>query len=46
MTDLIRIVERIETKGATLRILAMNLDTATPTGTWAEVTRYKEKGVG
>ena len=32
MADLIRIVERIESKGATLRILAMNLDTATPTG--------------
>jgi len=32
MADLIRIVERIRAKGATLRILAMNLDTATPTG--------------
>jgi len=32
MNDLIKIVETIEAKGATLRILAMNLDTATPTG--------------
>ena len=32
MRDLIEIVGRIEGKGATLRILAMNLDTATPTG--------------
>jgi DNA invertase Pin-like site-specific DNA recombinase len=30
--DLCKIVERIEGKGASLRILAMNLDTATPTG--------------
>src|SRR5208282_4505164 len=30
--DLCTIVKRIETKGATLRILAMNLDTSTPTG--------------
>ena len=30
--DLLEIVERIERKGACLRILAMNLDTATPTG--------------
>ncbi|MDR4305660.1 recombinase family protein [Chelatococcus sambhunathii] len=32
MRDLISIVDRIEAKGAALRILAMNLDTATPTG--------------
>jgi DNA invertase Pin-like site-specific DNA recombinase len=32
MRDLIELVEKIEAKGATLRILAMNLDTATPTG--------------
>ena len=32
MRDLVDIVERIEAKGASLRILAMNLDTATPTG--------------
>lgn len=32
MGDLVRIVERIEAKGAALRILAMNLDTATATG--------------
>jgi len=32
MADLIRIVDRIESKGVTLRILAMNLDSATPTG--------------
>jgi len=32
MRDLLEIVKRIEDKGATLRILAMNLDTATPTG--------------
>ncbi len=32
MTDLIRIIERIDAKGATLRIRDMNLDTATPTG--------------
>ena len=31
--DLMEIVHRIETKGAGLRILAMNLDTTTPTGT-------------
>jgi DNA invertase Pin-like site-specific DNA recombinase len=30
--NLCDIVERIEAKGASLRILAMNLDTATPTG--------------
>jgi DNA invertase Pin-like site-specific DNA recombinase len=30
--DLCKIVEKIEAKGASLRILAMNLDTATPTG--------------
>jgi DNA invertase Pin-like site-specific DNA recombinase len=30
--DLCTIVKRIEAKGATLRILAMNLDTSTPTG--------------
>jgi DNA invertase Pin-like site-specific DNA recombinase len=30
--DLCAIVERIEAKGASLRILAMSLDTATPTG--------------
>jgi DNA invertase Pin-like site-specific DNA recombinase len=32
MRDLVDIVAKIEAKGATLRILAMNLDTATPTG--------------
>src|SRR5262245_58032877 len=32
MRDLIEIVHRIENKGASLRILAMNLDTSTPTG--------------
>lgn len=32
MRDLIEIVERIEAKSASLRILAMNLDTGTPTG--------------
>jgi DNA invertase Pin-like site-specific DNA recombinase len=32
MADLVRLVERIEAKGASLRILAMNLDTATATG--------------
>jgi DNA invertase Pin-like site-specific DNA recombinase len=32
MRDLLDIVDRIETKGAGLRILAMNLDTTTPTG--------------
>jgi len=32
MRDLLEIVKRIEDKGATLRILAMNLDTSTPTG--------------
>jgi DNA invertase Pin-like site-specific DNA recombinase len=31
--DLMEIVHRIESKGAGLRILAMNLDTTTPTGT-------------
>ena len=30
--DLVKIIERIEEKQATLRILAMNLDTSTPTG--------------
>ena len=30
--DLLDIVDRIETKGASLKILAMDLDTATPTG--------------
>ena len=30
--DLCAIIKRIEAKGATLRILAMNLDTSTPTG--------------
>jgi DNA invertase Pin-like site-specific DNA recombinase len=30
--DLCNIVKRIESKGASLRILAMNLDTSTPTG--------------
>lgn len=30
--NLVNIVERIETKGASLRILAMNFDTSTPTG--------------
>ncbi len=32
VADLCGIVARIEAKGATLRILAMSLDTATPTG--------------
>ena len=32
MRDLLAIVDRIEAKGAALSILAMNLDTATPTG--------------
>ena len=32
MRDLMEIVDRIERKGASLRILAMNLDTSTPTG--------------
>ncbi len=32
MRDLVEIVGRIEAKEASLRILAMNLDTATPTG--------------
>jgi DNA invertase Pin-like site-specific DNA recombinase len=32
VADLCAIVERIEAKGAALRILAINLDTATPTG--------------
>jgi DNA invertase Pin-like site-specific DNA recombinase len=32
MRDLVEIVARIEAKGAGLRILAMNLDTTTPTG--------------
>ena len=32
VADLCAIVKRIESKGATLRILAINLDTATPTG--------------
>jgi DNA invertase Pin-like site-specific DNA recombinase len=32
MADLVRLVERIEAKGASLRILAMSLDTATATG--------------
>jgi DNA invertase Pin-like site-specific DNA recombinase len=32
VADLCKIVARIEAKGATLRILAINLDTSTPTG--------------
>jgi DNA invertase Pin-like site-specific DNA recombinase len=32
VADLCAIVKRIETKGATLRVLQINLDTATPTG--------------
>jgi DNA invertase Pin-like site-specific DNA recombinase len=32
VADLVAIVARIEAKGASLRILAMNLDTGTPTG--------------
>lgn len=32
VADLCKIVDRIERKGASLRILAMSLDTATPTG--------------
>jgi DNA invertase Pin-like site-specific DNA recombinase len=32
MADLIRIIERIEKEGASLRILAMGLNTTTPTG--------------
>jgi DNA invertase Pin-like site-specific DNA recombinase len=32
VADLCKIVAKIEAKGASLRILAMNLDTATPTG--------------
>jgi DNA invertase Pin-like site-specific DNA recombinase len=32
VADLCAIVKRIEAKGASLRILAMNLDTSTPTG--------------
>ncbi len=32
VAHLLQIVERIEAKGASLRILAMNLDTSTPTG--------------
>ena len=32
VADLCAIVKRIESKGAILRILAINLDTATPTG--------------
>ena len=32
VADLCTIVEKIDGKGASLRILAMNLDTATPTG--------------
>ena len=31
MRDLLNIIERIEATGASLRILAMNLDTGTPT---------------
>ena len=31
VADLLAIVKRIEAKGAALRILAINLDTATPT---------------
>lgn len=30
--DLVKIMERLEAKGASLRILAMNLDTSSPTG--------------
>jgi DNA invertase Pin-like site-specific DNA recombinase len=33
MRDLMSIVEAVKAKGATLRILAMNLDTGSPTGT-------------
>src|SRR5690606_13852667 len=33
MRDLVRIVERLQTKNVPLRILDMNLDTSTPTGT-------------
>lgn len=32
MPDLMQIIKRLEAKGATLRILSMNLDTATATG--------------
>ena len=32
ISDLVRIIETLEEKRATLRILAMNLDTCTPTG--------------
>jgi DNA invertase Pin-like site-specific DNA recombinase len=32
VSDLCAIVKRVESKGSTLRILAINLDTATPTG--------------
>ena len=32
VADLVRIVARIEAKGAALHILVINLDTATPTG--------------
>ena len=32
MRDLLSIVDRVEAAGASLRILAMNLDTGTPTG--------------
>ena len=32
VADLCAIIKRIEAKGATLRIIAMNLDTSTPTG--------------
>jgi DNA invertase Pin-like site-specific DNA recombinase len=30
--DLVNIIDRVEAKGASLRILAMQLDTSTPTG--------------
>jgi DNA invertase Pin-like site-specific DNA recombinase len=33
VADLLAIVKRIEARGGTLRILAINLDTSTPTGT-------------
>src|SRR5262245_51304267 len=32
MRDLLKIIDRVEDAGASLRILAMNLDTSTPTG--------------
>ena len=43
--DLVRIIETLEAKQATLRILAMNFDTSTPTGRLLLKSRGQRRSV-